>query len=166
MRHLARANTKFWKCAISDMVLTRARLLLATLWVGSLWTIGYIVAPTLLGTIEDTSLAERVTGSLFQVQAWISMVCGVLLLILVARAKQVFDARQHRHLLLLMAGMVLGAVVTQFGIQPYLAQLDAVGLAVVDVRARVRQLQDVSSAIYMLQSVLGVLLIFKLYHAK
>ncbi|MEG2963340.1 MAG: DUF4149 domain-containing protein, partial [Janthinobacterium sp.] len=34
-------------------MLTRLRILVATLWAGSLWTIGFIVAPTLFGTLSD-----------------------------------------------------------------------------------------------------------------
>ena len=52
------------------------------LWVGSLITIGYIVAPALFITLEDPQAAGAVAGGLFYVESNISMVTGVLLLVL------------------------------------------------------------------------------------
>lgn len=59
-----------------------AERVLLTFWVGSLWTIGYVVAPTLFATLDDRSLAGRIAGDLFQAATWISAVCGGLLLLL------------------------------------------------------------------------------------
>ncbi len=56
------------------------RTLLVTLWVGSLWAIGYLAAPTLFATLADRMLAGSIAGSLFRVEAWLSVVCGLLLL--------------------------------------------------------------------------------------
>ncbi len=152
------------------MVANRARLLLATLWVGSLWTIGYIVAPTLFATLEDRALAGSIAGRLFRVEAWLSIVCGSLLLLLVMRAGQAFDARQRKHMLFVIVGMVLCALISHFGIQPYLAALretaGAGGVMSADIQARFGQLHGISSGIYMVQSVLGVLLVLKLHHAR
>lgn len=150
------------------MVQNRARLLLVTLWVGSLWTIGYIVAPLLFSSIDDKALAGQIAGRLFGVSAWVSIVCGSLLFMLVMMAKGAFDPRQHRHLLMIIAAMILCSLVNHFGVQPAMTALRvAVGeLSQVDVEARFNQLHSVSSAIYMLQSVLGVVLVFKIFHAK
>jgi MFS family permease len=170
MRRPDHASTKFSRCAISDMVATRARLLLATLWVGSLWTIGYIVAPTLFAILDDRTLAGAIAGRLFRTEAWLSIVCGALLLLLVVRAREAFDDRQRKHLLIVIAAMVLCALISQFGIQPSMAALresvGAAGMTAEDIKARFGQLHAIASAVYMLQSVLGVVLVLKLYHAK
>ncbi|MES2016126.1 MAG: DUF4149 domain-containing protein, partial [Pseudomonadota bacterium] len=55
------------------MLASKARLLLITLWAGSLWTIGYVVAPTLFATLHDRVLAGVIAGSMFTSQAWLSM---------------------------------------------------------------------------------------------
>ena len=39
--------------------------ILLTLWVGSLWAIGYIAAPTLFATLEDRALAGTLAGAMF-----------------------------------------------------------------------------------------------------
>ncbi|MGW8367295.1 MAG: DUF4149 domain-containing protein [Gammaproteobacteria bacterium] len=51
-------------------------------WVGSLWTIGIIVAPTLFTALPDTALAGSVAGRLFTAEAWISVVSAPVLLLL------------------------------------------------------------------------------------
>ena len=51
-----------------------------TLWVGSLWAIGYVAAPTLFAVLTDRELAGQMAGSLFTTQAWVSVVCGAFLI--------------------------------------------------------------------------------------
>ncbi len=63
-------------------MLNRVRLLVATLWAGSLWTIGFIVAPTLFGTLSDRVLAGNIAGSMFRAEAWLSIACALVLLAL------------------------------------------------------------------------------------
>ncbi len=53
--------------------------LLVTLWVGSLWCIGYIVAPALFAFLDDRSLAGDIAGELFRIETWISIGCFLLL---------------------------------------------------------------------------------------
>lgn len=54
--------------------------LIQTVWVGALWSVGYIAAPALFAHL-DSATAGRVAGELFTVVTWLSMVCGVLLLL-------------------------------------------------------------------------------------
>ncbi|MCE2832533.1 MAG: DUF4149 domain-containing protein, partial [Oxalobacteraceae bacterium] len=51
-------------------ILPGVRVLLVTFWVGSLWTVGYLAAPTLFATLPDRALAGSIAGSLFRVEAW------------------------------------------------------------------------------------------------
>lgn len=152
------------------MVATRARAVLATLWVGSLWTIGYIVAPALFANLEDRTLAGTLAGRMFHIEAWVSIVCAVLLAILVACAGAAFDKRQRKHILILIGVMLSCTLASHFGIQPYMAELRAMagpgGVMTSGLQAQFGKLHGASSAIYMLQSVLGLFLIWKLYPAK
>jgi hypothetical protein len=152
------------------MVAARARAVLATLWIGSLWTIGYVVAPTLFATLEDRMLAGTLAGRMFQIEAWLTIVCSLLLAILVARSGKVFEARQRKQLLIVIGLMLLCTLVSHFGIQPYMAELRATvapgGVMAADIQARFGKLHGVSSAIYLLQSVLGLVLVLKLYQVK
>jgi len=145
------------------MLISRIRLLLATLWVGSTWTVGYVVAPTLFASLGDRILAGTIAGSLFRVQAWISLTCGVLLLGLLCIPVRL---RADQRLLLLTAAVLLCTVVGYFGLQPFMAALrETAGLSgVLESGARTRfvMLHGVASGIYLLQSLLGAILILRL----
>jgi hypothetical protein len=138
------------------------RLLLATFWAGSLWTVGYVAAPTFFATLPDRLLAGTVAGNLFRVEAWLSMACGVLLLVLFGIARDL----QHRRLLLwLAAAMLACTLVGYFGIQPYMAALKAAagpdGVMEGATRARFGLLHGVASLIYLVQSLLAVGLVLR-----
>ncbi len=53
--------------------------ILETLWVGSLWTVGYLVAPTVVALLDDRAVAGRIAGELFHIDALISVVAGAML---------------------------------------------------------------------------------------
>ena len=55
---------------------------LTCLAAGSLWTIGFIVAPTLFAVLPERTLAGAIAGKLFTAGAIVCSVCCVLLLIL------------------------------------------------------------------------------------
>ncbi|HEY0845985.1 MAG TPA: DUF4149 domain-containing protein, partial [Noviherbaspirillum sp.] len=59
------------------------RLLIATLWAGSLWTVGYLVAPTLFASLADRVQAGMIAGRLFRIEAWLSVACAAALLLLI-----------------------------------------------------------------------------------
>ncbi len=134
------------------------RTLLVMLWAGSLWAIGYLAAPTLFATLADRMLAGTIAGSLFRVEAWLSVVLGVLLLGLFY-ADRGFAKR--RSCLLLVIGMLACVAVGYFGLQPFMAELKATAVAHGGVmeeaaRARFGMLHGVASVIYLLQSLLAV----------
>ena len=47
-----------------------------TLWVGSLWTIGYLVAPALFALLSDRAVAGRIAGELFHIELWVTLACA------------------------------------------------------------------------------------------
>lgn len=62
----------------------RARLdvLLLVIWIGGIWTVGYIVAPVLFTTLDDRGTAALVAGKLFSIMGVTGLYCGSLLLFL------------------------------------------------------------------------------------
>ena len=140
--------------------------LLATVWCGSLWTIGYVVAPTLFAMLDDRQLAGTIAGRLFHAEAWIGLAAGCLLL-MAATAQVRRGLVDYKGLRWLVFGMLLCVLVGYFGLQPFMASLreqaDALGVAVGDspFRARFGMLHGVSSAFYLVQSLLGFILIWK-----
>ena len=55
--------------------------LLLTLWVGSLWAIGYLAVQMAFAIIPDISIAGNYAGRLFSAVNMLGLACGVVLLI-------------------------------------------------------------------------------------
>lgn len=151
------------------MMLQRSRLLIATLWVGALWTTGFIVAPTLFATLADRALAGTIAGSLFRVIAWLSIVCAVLLLVLQWLSSRSAEASTSaKTIFYLVLGMALCTLIGYFGLQPYMAELRLVlhGTSdvaqVADAQRQFGILHASSTGIYIVQSLLGLALILKI----
>ncbi len=135
------------------MLAERARLLIATFWVGSLWAIGYLAAPTLFATLYDRVLAGTVAGSLFRTEAWASVACAILLLGL--------QVQQKRLVLAMLACTVIG----YFCLQPFMAALregaGPGGVMASDARTEFAVLHGASMVIYLVESLLGAALVLK-----
>lgn len=138
------------------MWLPRIRLLLTVFWVGSLWAIGYLAAPTLFATLADKVLAGSIAGLLFRTQAWVSLGCGALLFLLVMRTPE------RRLLGGLILAMLACTMVGYFGLQPFMAALKEsagpAGVMASQVKSQFAMLHGIASLIYLLQSLLGAVL--------
>lgn len=146
------------------MLVVRLRLLIATLWVGSLWTIGYIVAPVLFATLFDRVLAGTIAGNLFRIEAWLSIGCAIGLL---GFLWPVHTGNQEKlRLVRLVAAMLLCTVIGYFALHPFMAGLRAAagpnGVMASNAKIQFGILHGVSSLFYLIESVLGVALILKL----
>lgn len=142
----------------------RLRILVATLWAGSLWTIGFVVAPILFATLSDRVLAGNIAGSLFRVEAWLSIACAVLLLALLQWAPGALEPKRRRLLGALVLSMLVCALVSHFGITPLMAELKAQapsGIMDDAMRSRFGMLHGVSTLVFAVQSLLAGVLIWK-----
>ena len=145
-------------------MLTRIRLLVATLWAGSLWAIGFVVAPTLFGTLSDRVLAGNIAGSMFRAEAWLSIACAALLLALLQWAPGALEPKRRRLLGALVLSMLVCALVSHFGITPLMAELKAQapsGIMNDAMRSRFGMLHGVSTLVFAVQSLLAGVLIWK-----
>jgi hypothetical protein len=70
--------------------------LLQTLWVGALWTTGYLVAPALFAHLPDRALAGEMAGRLFSLVTWVSLVCAIALLLAEIRSMRPAAIRRLR----------------------------------------------------------------------
>ena len=136
-------------------------LITLTLWVGGLWAIGYLVAPVLFATLADRQLAGMLAGKLFALIGWVGLASAAyLLLFMLIRFGR---SALKRGVFWLVVAMLVLTVLSQFGIQPLLAQLkaDALPRAVMEsvLRDRFATWHGVSSILYLVQSVLGLLLV-------
>jgi len=132
-----------------------------TLWVGALFAIGYLAAPTLFAQLADRALAGSLAGEMFRWVAWLGLACaGYLLLFLMARRG--FGVLRSSVFWLVLVMLVL-TVAGYFGIAPILAELkaDALPRQVMEsaLRDRFATWHGISSGLYLIESLLGVVLV-------
>jgi hypothetical protein len=139
------------------------RLLLASLWAGSVWAVSYLAAPSAFAVLDSTQ-AGNVVGVMLTRLAWMAMVLAPLLGLLVWRATDL-DGRRRRWLAWLIGGMLACSLAVYLGLQPMRAAIrEAAGPA--GVRASPQwgtfaALHGVSQVLYLLESVLGAVLVVK-----
>ncbi len=142
----------------------RMRCLIAALWAGSLWTVGYLVAPTLFATLADRVLAGTVAASMFRSQAWLSIACALLLLVMLQM--KMVEPKPRRTLMALALAMLLCTLAVHFGLQPMMGALrEAAGPGGVmesAAKSRFGMLHGISSVIFMAQSLLAGVLVWKM----
>ncbi|MGI4850073.1 MAG: DUF4149 domain-containing protein [Janthinobacterium lividum] len=145
---------------------SRLRLLLVTLWVGSIWTIGYMVAPVLFSTLADPVLAGTIAGKLFRIDAWFSLACVVILTVLVSAARRELSHKQHKACLLLLLGMLLCTLVGYFAVSPMMAALREAagpnGVMLSQAKTRFGVLHGVAGALFFIKSLFSAVLVFKI----
>lgn len=140
--------------------------LLSAVWVGSLLTIGYAVAPVLFKTLERMT-AGSVAAQLFRIEAILGVVCGVLLLAL-SNQQVRRGAGDYRRVRWIVAAMVACVLVGYFALQPFMNALRVAAMeAGTDIAnspyaSRFGMLHGVSSLFYLVESVLGLMLIWRL----
>lgn len=131
-----------------------------TLWVGALWAIGYISAPSLFQFVADRSFAGVLAGKQFAVVAWLGMGCGVYLLVYLLFREGLRAFRQASLWLILL--MFLLTLAGHFGVTPIIEQLRlelARDVVETVVRSRFQTWHGIASVLWMIQSVLGVALV-------
>lgn len=132
-------------------------VLALTLWVGGLWAIGFIAAPSLFAALKDRVLAGELAGNLFVLMAWVGMACAAYLLayLAVCRGWAVLGS----WLFWLLLAMLVLTLASHFGIQPILAQLKAEAWprSVMEsaLKSRFATWHGVASGLYVLQSLFG-----------
>lgn len=136
----------------SARLLAGERILL-TLWVGGLWTIGYIVAPALFANLDDRAQAGTLAGAMFEIVAYIGMFCAVLLLIF-NQLRNPGRRANWRAVVLLV--MLLLVAVGQFVLAPMMADMRAAESADTSAFAA---LHGAASIVYLINSVLGLALV-------
>ncbi len=129
--------------------------ILLTLWIGGMWSVGYIVAPTLFAMLNDRSLAGAVAGQLFSIMSYIGLVAGSVLLSAQFYRAEILWHRNWRIGVLLL--MLLVIVIGQFYLQPLMAELKTAGLSEgSDNARRFGQLHGVASVLFLINSLLGL----------
>ena len=145
----------------------RLFILIAALWVGSLLTVGYLVAPAIFSTMTDRQAAGMVAGSIFRIEAYLSLIVCIGLMVL---SNLLVNRGLHQFRLIrwILLAMLLCSVAAAFIFIPWMNALRDNALAqgmpvMVSPSATLfGRLHGVSSILFMLQSVLGIFLVWRL----
>jgi hypothetical protein len=145
----------------------RLFLLIAGVWVGSLFTVGYLVVPTIFANLQDRQVAGMIAAAIFQAEAYVSvLVCVALLLLANALIKRkVENYRNARWVILIL---LLISALTCFGFIPYMNALRQEALLLgIPVMASPSaslfgRLHGISSGLYLIQSLLGLWMVWRL----
>jgi hypothetical protein len=152
------------KSALSERIRARAGAALPALgtlllvaMAGSLWTVGYLVAPTLFAMLEREQ-AGRVAGQLFTQVAWLVMICTAVLL----GFKKRLLPGSPRWISYGLLGVLALAAVGHFALRPYLAglreALAAGRVAQETYHAAFGRAHGISALLYLAQSFLAAAL--------
>jgi hypothetical protein len=144
----------------------RLFILIAGLWVGGLLTVGYLVAPTIFNTMTDRQVAGMVAGSIFGVEAYLSTVISVALMIL-ANLLITRGLSHYKPIRLILLGMLICSVAS-FIFIPWMntlrdqALLQGMPVMLSPSADMFVKLHGASSVVFLIQSVLGIYLVWRL----
>lgn len=128
--------------------------ILLTIWVGGMWTIGYIVTPVLFQMLDKPG-AGNVAVQLFSIISYIGLFSATALIINIL-AQYGFNTR-HWQLwtLLTMFGVI---IITEFVLQPMMLELKDMGLSGANA-TQFGRLHGVASVLFLMNSLAGLALL-------
>ena len=99
-------------------MLARVAPFAAALWWGSLTAVGFMVVPLLFKFLPTPAMAGHMAARLFTAQTWVSVACGVVLLV-VSRSNRpsALSGRAQAALVFIVLGMLL-ALLIEFAVAP------------------------------------------------
>jgi len=145
----------------------RVFIYIFALWLGGLVTIGYVVAPVLFATLHDTQVAGMIAGQLFRIEGAISLVLGVALIVF-ANLLVKRGVTHYRHVRWYLLAMLISAAIVAFVLQPMMNAMREEALAqgfpvmLSPLAASFSKLHGVSSVLYLIQTLLGLMLMWRL----
>jgi hypothetical protein len=139
------------------VVVPRLRLVAASMWTVSLWTVG-VAAATLSAVIDDRAQFGAIVSVLFRNVAYLAMLCGLATLVLTGRDAALEAGR--RRTIRIIAVLMLVCVGVYFALQPMMAALRETVMSP-EARKQFGMLHGVSMLAYLVQAILGVVLVLK-----
>jgi hypothetical protein len=104
--------------------MARLQVFLAALWWGSLSAVGFMVVPMLFMHLETPAMAGQMAAKLFTAQSWLSLVCGLLVLL---TAKSLNQDRVQTPSPWVIGGM-LCALLIEVAVKPHIVARDNIVL--------------------------------------
>ena len=140
--------------------------ILSGLWVGSFIAVGFLVVPILFSTLGDRQVAGMVAASLFKTTAYIGVALSAFLMV-IANYLVRQDYQHYRLIRWILLGMLACTIGAAFIIIPWMNSLREQALyAGLSVRESTNamlfgRLHGVSSILFIIQSALGLLLVWR-----
>ena len=128
--------------------------ILLTIWVGGMWTIGYIVTPVLFQML-DKPVAGNVAGQLFSIISYIGIFSAVALIINIL-VKQGLNTKHWQ--LWGITVMLIITIISQFVLTPMIVELKTAGLSDVNA-AQFGRLHGAASVLFLINSLAGLALV-------
>ncbi len=126
-----------------------------------MWAIGYLAVPVLFHSLDDRILAGMLAGKMFSILNLMGLLCGLLLFLGLFYQQGRAALSGWRGWLLLT--MLLFICVAEFILQPQMAALKQLGLSG-DSLQQFRWLHGISSSLFLVNSLAGLLLIIRGLH--
>jgi hypothetical protein len=128
----------------------RLAVFAAALWWGSLGAVGFLVVPMLFASLPTPAMAGGMAAKLFTAQTWLSVACGVLLLMASReRGSTILQPWAKSALGFLLAGLLL-ALLGEFGVAPRIV-----------ARENLKLWHAIGSGMYLLQWVCAGVVLWK-----
>lgn len=102
----------------------RPALWASALWWGSLTAVGFGVVPMLFANLPTPALAGGMAAKLFSALTWVTVMCGLILLISLKRNKLLAQTNQGQAALMFIVGGMLLALLSEFAIAPRIVARD------------------------------------------
>ncbi|KXU85717.1 hypothetical protein CR51_40015 [Caballeronia megalochromosomata] len=139
---------------------------ISMVWVGSLLTLGLVAAPVLFSLLDRTS-AGSVAAQLFRIEAIIGVISALVLIVICNRFVKsgIVDYKRVRWI---VGVMLLCVLIGYFALQPFMnslrmaAQEAGTDLASSPYAKEFGILHGVSSAIYLIECLFGIALVWRL----
>ena len=90
----------------------------SALWWGSLTAIGFMAVPLLFANLPSKALAGHAAAHLFAAQTWVSLACGVVLLLVYKQNRALAPANQARIAIVFVVFGMLLALLIEFAVAP------------------------------------------------
>jgi hypothetical protein len=129
--------------------------LIRTAWLGSIWSVGYLVAPILFETLDDRALAGLLAGKMFTMVAWISLVAGPLMALLTLTTS---ERSRRRSMKLFCIAAIMACMVSVHWV--FTPMMDQARLPDGSPGEGFLLIHGGSSLVYLLGSLLGLVLLW------
>jgi uncharacterized membrane protein len=122
----------------------------SALWWGSLTAVGFGVVPMLFANLPTPAMAGAMAAKLFSAMTWVTVVCGLILLVSLRLNRPLAHSNQAQTALIFIVGGMLLALLSEFAVAPQIV-----------ARENLRLWHSVGTVMYIVQWVFAAVTLAK-----